>query len=225
MQLNKHLAGITDVETWIQIRPPKKEVLQWRDGRSAKEFAKYLTGAYPSVPMELEAALTAIIAKDTRFNWDAEYVTELPGKGEGRNHDGILYNDDIVVTIEAKADETLGNLIEEEMKDASVNKLNRIAQLLNLIFKGNFKKYQKLRYQLLTASAGTILEAKKRNLDTAVLFVLVFKTTGDVEEVKLASNHQDVLSFLEAANAYDEKGLKVIPNNTGIKLYFKEIVV
>jgi hypothetical protein len=78
---------------------------------------------------------------------------------------------------------------------------------------------------LLTASAGTILEAKKRNLDTAVLFVLVFKTTGDVEEVKLASNHQDVLSFLEAANAYDEKGLKVIPNNTGIKLYFKEIVV
>ena len=137
----------------------------------------------------------------------------------------ILYNDDIVVTIEAKADETLGNLIEEEMKDASVNKLNRIAQLLNLIFKGNFKKYQKLRYQLLTASAGTILEAKKRDLDTAVLFVIVFKTTGDVEEVKLASNHQDVLSFLEAANAYDEKGLKVIPNNTGIKLYFKEIVV
>ena len=26
-------------------------------------------------------------------------------------------------------------------------------------------------------------------------------------------------------NAYDEKGLKVIPNNTDIKLYFKEIVV
>ena len=64
-----------------------------------------------------------------------------------------------------------------------------------------------------------------KELNTAVLFVLVFKTNGDISEEKLISNHKDIENFLEATNAYDEDGFKVIPNNTGIKLYFKEIIL
>ena len=225
MKLKPHEKGIVDVESWKQYCPPKKGDLQWRDGRSAKELAKYITEALPAVPAEIENALKSLVPMDARFDWDAEYVTALPGKGEGRNHDGILYNDDIVVTIEAKADETLGNLIEEEMNDASVNKLHRISTLLGYLFNGSFKKYHNLRYQLLTAAAGTIIEAENRKVKTAVMVVVVFKTNGDITEEKLISNHKDIENFLDATKAYDENGFKVIPNNTGIKLYFKEIIL
>ena len=80
------------------------------------------------MPVEIESALSTVVSVDAAFDWDAEYVTKLPGKGEGRNHDAVLYNEDI---------------------DA----------------------------------------------------------------------------FLEATNAYEENGLKVIPNKTNIKLYFKKIVI
>ncbi len=230
MKLKTHSEGIVDVESWKQHRPPKKVNLQWRDGRSAKELAKYITKSLPFVPAEIETALKTIVPVDAGFEWDAEYVTDLPGKGEVRNHDGIMYNDDIVVTIEAKADETLGKLIEEEMNNASVNKLYRISKMLDYLFDGGFKQYHNLRYQLLTASVGTIIEAERRKdkheeSGVAVLLVLVFKTNGDITDKKMISNHNDIENFLEATKAYDENGFKVIPNNTNIKLYFKEIVL
>lgn len=225
MILEKHVDGIYDVESWFKIRPPKKGVKQWADGRSAKELAKYMTANLAFVPKEIEDALKNIVPTDAAFDWDAEYVTKLPGDGEGRNHDGILFNKDIVVTIEAKADETLGELIEKEMQDASVNKLYRISNLLSCIFKGGFKEYKKLRYQLLTASAGTILEAQKRGCNKAVLLVVVFKSNGKVSEEKLAENSKDIEEFVKATEAYQENGLYVIPNNSDVKLYFKEIVI
>ncbi len=225
MKLLKHPKNIVDHDSWYNVCPPKKGEKQWADGRSAKELAKYMTLRLPFVPTEIEKAVNAIVPADAEFEWDAEYVTNLPGVGEGRNHDAILFNKDIVITIEAKADETLGNLIEEEIKNASVNKLYRISNLLEYLFKGGFKNYQNLRYQLLTASVGTLLEAKNKNCNTAVLIVLVFKSNGNVTEEKVAANHSDVEAFLKATEAYEENGLYVIPNNTDIKLYFKEIEI
>ena len=225
MKLNAHKHGITDPQSWKQFCPPKKGDLQWRDGRSAKELATYMTKQFPAIPAEIELTLQPLVSSTAQFDWDAEYVTPLPGKGEGRNHDAILYNDDIVVTIEAKADETLGNLIDEERQHASVNKLHRISALLNTLFDGGFKSYSQLRYQLLTASVGSILEAEKRNVTTAVMLVLVFKTNGNVMEEKLSANHQDIENFLVATNAYEENGFHVIPNNSNVKLYFKEIIL
>ena len=225
MLLKKHPKDIVDHDSWCRECPPKKGDMQWADGRSAKELAKYMTKNFPSVPAEIENAIKTIVFANAEFDWDAEYVTKLPGRGEGRNHDAILFNNDIVITIEAKADETLGNLIEDEIKNASVNKLHRITSLLEHIFKGGFKDYQKLRYQLLTASVGTMLEAQNKKCKTAVLIVLVFKSNGKVTEENLAANHKDIEAFLGAANAYEESGFFVIPNNTDIKLYFKEIVI
>lgn len=225
MKLNAHSCGIVDCDTWFEKRPPKKGDKQWKEGRSAFELAKFITDALPSVPREIETALSRLVADDTTFDWDAEYVTALPASREGRNHDAILFNDDIVVTIEAKADETLGNLIEEEISNASVNKLNRISSLLSIIFKNSFNGYHGLRYQLLTAAAGTVLEAEKRGVDSAVMLVLVFKTNGTVSEKNLASNHKDIESFLDATGAHKENDLWIIPNNSRKTLYFKEIVI
>lgn len=225
MLLEKHPKNIVDCESWFRECPPKEGKKQWVEGRSAMELAKYITQAFPAVPTEIESAIEKIAHSNARFKWDAEYKTALPGKGEGRNHDAILFNNDILVTIEAKADETLGGLVKEEIKKASVNKLYRITKLLEHLFPGNFRNYHDLRYQLITASVGTILEAKKKNVDTAVLLVIVFETNGKVKEENLAINRTDVAKFLEAANAYEENGLTVIPNNTDVKLYFKEIVI
>jgi len=225
MKFKAHIEGIIDHETWRQSRPPKEGDKQWVDGRSAKELAKYMTKSFPSLPHELEAVLCHFTSQDAELFWDAEHVTPLPEKGEGRNHDAILFNKDILVTIEAKADEPLGNLVEEELASASVNKLQRISTLLTYLFKMGFKGYRKLRYQLITASVGTILEAEAKKLDQALLLVLVFKTNGNVEEEKLARNSSDIKAFLEAVGAYDENSFKIIPNKSGIKLYFKEIVI
>ena len=224
MKLKKHAQGIVNFQTWYACRPPKKGKIQWVEGRSAMELAKYITTALPQVPKEIEESLGKLLSSDAVFDWDAEYVTALPETGEGRNHDAILYNDDIVVTIEAKADETLGGLVKEEIQKASVNKLRRISKLLDYLFRDGFKEYQDLRYQLMTASVGTLLEAEKKRLDTAVLLVVVFKTDKTDAE-KLAANHKDIDVFLKATNSYDENGFKVIPNNTNVKLYFKEIII
>jgi hypothetical protein len=82
-----------------------------------------------------------------------------------------------------------------------------------------------LRYKLLTASVGTILEAEKRGIDTAVFVVLVFESTGNIVSAKQSANHQDIEHFLKAVNAFDENGLVRIPNTAGVKLYFQEIII
>ena len=225
MTLKPHKNGIVNTESWKQIRPPKKGDAQWRDGRSAKELAKYITEALPAVPTEIENALAPLVPSDASFDWDAKYVTPLPGIGEGRNHDAVFYNDQLLVTIEAKADETLGNLVKEELQNASVNKLQRIGSLLGMLFQSGFKNYRDLRYQLLTAATGTLIEAQRLHVNTAVMIVLVFQSHGNVTQEKLDPNHKAVVDFLAATGAYDESGFKVIPNHTNIKLYFKEIVV
>ena len=59
----------------------------------------------------------------------------------------------------------------------------------------------------------------------AVLLVVVFKSNGKVSEEKLAENSKDIEEFLKATEAYQENGLYVIPNNSDVKLYFKEIII
>ena len=57
------------------------------------------------------------------------------------------------------------------------------------------------------------------------MLVLVFESNGKVSNEKVLANHKDVEAFLHAANACKENNLYVIPNNMGIQLYFKEIVI
>lgn len=225
MKLNAHAKGIVDCDSWETHRPPKMPERQWKDGRSAKELARYITASLPGVPVEIEEALKHLVPANAVFDWDAEYVTKLPGTGEGRNHDAVLFGEDLVVCIEAKADETLGNLCGEEMADASVNKLHRISALLDMFFKGGFKKYRQLRYQLLTAGAGAILEAQKQKAAKAVLLVIVFKSREHTEEAKLQANDRDIENFLAATNAFPAEGLMQIPNNTDVALYFGKIEI
>ena len=219
--------GITDIDSWFEKKPPMGGEKQWKDGRSAKEFARYMTKNYPAVPNEIEDLLLNFTSVGSDFEWDAEYVTSFEkyglGRGEGRNHDGMMVNGDIFVGIEGKADESLGNLLKDEMKNASDNKMKRINGMIDMLFGDSPENHKNIRYQLITASTATLLEAKERGLNRALLLVLVFKKDGSYLESKTERNDADVSKFLAETNAKTMNYCWKIPTKTGIEFYFKKI--
>lgn len=226
--------GITDIESWFKISPPMGGEKQWKDGRSAKELARYMTATYPMVPKEIEEALCYYVDKNSEFDWAAEYVTEFQpfglGRGEGRNHDAFMFNSDIVVGIEGKADESLGSqLIGDALENASDNKKQRINGMIQMLFGDSPESHKNIRYQLVTASAATLLEATKKNVKKAVLMVIVFKKNGCYNEEKIAANNVDIHNFLTDISATQKDGCYILPTVYGkensIELYFKHIEI
>ena len=226
--------GITNLESWFKLSPPMGGIIQWKDGRSAKELARYMTANYPLVPQKIENTLLSFVDKDAEFNWAAEYVTEFQefnlGKGEGRNHDAFMFNSEIVVGIEGKADEPLGSqLISEAIKNASENKTQRINGMIKMLWGDSPKNHPNTRYQLVTASTATLLEATKKNVKKAILIVIVFKKEGCYSKEKINSNKTDIQNFLIDISAKQNGEYFVIPTVYGkennIELYFKYIEI
>lgn len=186
-----------------------------------------MTKNYPAVPEEVENLLLNFTSADSEFKWDAEYVTSFEkhglGKGEGRNHDGMMVNGDIFVGVEGKADESLGNLLGEELENASDNKMTRINGMIEMLFDDEAINHENLRYQLITASTATLLEAKERNLSKALLLVLVFKKDGSYSELKIERNNADIANFLTETKAEMVNEYWKIPTKTNIDLFFKKI--
>lgn len=228
--------GITDVDSWFEKAPPMGGEKQWRDGRSAKELARYMTEKYPCMPTELEKLLLNFTDADACFDMKAEYVTDLAsyglGRGEGRNHDAFLFGKDVVVGIEGKADESLGEqYVAEAYADASDNKKHRIDGMVDMLYGVDTapESLFGIRYQLLTASAATLLEANSKKSDTAVLVVLVFKKKGCYSYVKIRQNNDDIDTFLKSMNAVEYNDCYAITasygKQNGIRFYFKKIEI
>lgn len=226
--------GIKDVDSWFMIAPPMGGEKQWRDGRSAKELARYMTANYPFLPKELQETLRFFVSETSDFEWAAEYVTKFQkyalGKGEGRNHDAFMYNSDIVVGIEGKADEPLGSqLIGEAIQNASENKMIRINGMIDMLFGDSPENHKNIRYQLVTAATATLLEANERNVNQAIFVVIVFKKKGCYSDEKIAANNKDIEYFLKEISAKQNGEYFIIPTVYGkennIKLYFKHIEI
>ncbi len=147
-----------------------------------------------------------------------ELVTPLPERGEGRNHDLALIaniNDgQVTVTIEAKADEPFGSdtileyynkAIKRREKGESTRVPERIEQLLSMVdpeVPVEKSKWKDIRYQLLTALCGTILQAKIDNSTLAVLVIHEFKTS-ETDEDKHAQNHSELKNFLSVLSGQE----------------------
>jgi hypothetical protein len=205
---------------------------QWADGRSAMELARYMTAHLPRVPYEMECALSTLVPQDAEFDWDAEYVTALPGAGQGRNHDAVLRNQQIFVGIEGKADESFGNgFVHSEYIHGSENKKRRITVLSDMIWGDSPELHGDIRYQLLTAAAAILLEANRpdRKVSQALFLVIVFKKPGKVSPERLEANRADLMSFLKSTNAVLQGNLYRIPTKygaeNGIDLYLKKIEI
>ena len=135
--------------------------------------------------------------------------------GEPRNSDlvavGTANGRGFALSIEAKADESFGDLVQDELSRASrklaleiptrmIMRIERLAEALLPGRIGGSPRLGELRYQLLTAAAGSIAYAKQRAQQRAVLIVHEFHSTA-INNTKRADNQRDLDRFVERVSA------------------------
>ncbi len=214
---------INSVEEWFHRAPPKKGAKQWKDGRSAKELAKvwFKTGE-PIIPCELKALLDSHPSTENFVPSIAvpEMVTPLDDfRGEGRNHDLVLLGHvgdrKTLVSIEAKADETFGDIISDRLVRAkSFSKVpDRIALLSQALWGRSIdKRLGRIRYQLLTGLAGTLIEARRQSAVQAVFVIHEFISEALTQD-NVNRNAGDLEAFIRTFPAMEETSV-----HTGIMI-------
>lgn len=189
---------INTIDEWLRECPPKQKYKHWKDGRSAKELAGFLTRELPNVPYELLKILGKYSTIDD-IVVAPEYVTDFKskgfGSGEGRNHDSLIILNDSIIGIEAKADEGLDKYYSSINIDDTINHQLRYRGLYNALFDASIDG--KVRYQLVSASVGTIIEAIDRNKPNAVLLLITFLKDGCFNERKVKNNSKDINYFIQ----------------------------
>jgi F-box protein 18 (helicase) len=219
---SKNNKTIKSVNDWLLFSPPKMGRRHWKDGRSAKELAKaWLETGKPKMPRELKNILqshplTRNFIPDFAI---PEYVTRLDKFfGEHRNHDLIIsgMSDDlkVLISIEAKADESFGKLI---CNVGSKNPNSKIPQRLELLKSSIFgltidDVIGNVRYQLLTGVAGALIEAKNRGADISVFIVHEFLSKA-LDYKKLQQNSDDFEYFVQ-----------ILSGKTDLRTQFDELI-
>lgn len=226
--LKKSNESINTVEDWKALAPPKKKDKHWKDGRSAKELAKYMIKSQGYLPIEIEKILDDInFNENISFIGEPEAITELVGRGEGRNHDILINGENkIIIGIEAKADEKFGDKISEEFKklDITDNKIKRIISLYKDVYgTDNLQEYDS-RYQLLTATVGTLIEAEKVHADKAILLIISF-INDTLNQKKVENNKLDIQYFVNSISKYRNGDKYNLSGYRNIDFYLKSIYV
>lgn len=214
MKIVKNNQTISTLDDWLNLAGPKKGKDHWQDGRSAKECAICWLNAVPNgIPYEVSNLLASHPDFGNITFIQAEPEAKIPFdglRGEVRNADiAITANDDqgpIALTVEAKADETFDELvpkvlaaaIERSLKNERSCGIKRIEQLVAALLGPQGKgepSIQKIRYQLLTATAGTVSLASRIGAKRAVFIVEEFKTRKTSDK-KHEANSQDLNAFV-----------------------------
>lgn len=200
---------ISSVEDWLRYAPPQKGECQWKDGRSAKELAKaFFREGRAELPGELQRLFedsdltkglvchAAVPEKTTQL----DIPTRKP-----RYHDlvltGTIEGKKAIVCIEAKADETFGEIVRDHYaKNAAVHsdvpkRIEQMSQgLFGLKYNNNDGPVADLRYQLLTSLAGTVIEARIQDAAIAIFLVYEF-VTDKTSPQKIQANSDDLQRF------------------------------
>ncbi len=187
---------ITTPEQWMQFAPPKDKEKHWKDGRSAKSLAMFMTDTIQVKKLENVLNELGYNSKGI-VSCTPEANTVLPGRGNGRNHDLLMIGKDFVVGVEAKVSEPFGKSISGELVGASANKRYRINTLAKELFGCEINAdTEVLKYQLLTGVAGTFREANINAKPKALFLVIVFTDGIKKEEEKaVENNNKDFADF------------------------------
>ncbi len=214
MAIIKNGIEIRSLEDW-ELRAGPKSYDQWVDDRSAKELARAWLGLDGSeFPVEVQKTLASHAAFSSVREWVAEPEAKLSFDsfpGEPRNSDLVVYAKDtfgeFLVAVEAKADEPFGETVpdalasalERYVQNSRSNGVTRIQQLAAALLGPRLKNEPSLRdirYQLLTATAGALCKAEKREgLERAVLLIHEFVTDKTADE-KHDENARDLNHFV-----------------------------
>ena len=210
----KHPRGGAEITKWDDWTRPKAPDLHWKPGRSAQALARawFETGVAAPPPEIIALLATNPRTADVRLDVGVpERVTGLPERGDGRNHDLALWGctdaGAILICVEAKVDETFGSLIGEYWREAKARETptrapERIEKLLRLVFGDaatpDKKPWSGLRYQLLTAVAGTLIEAAgTANLSIPLGVLVIHEFTEGADNDKRRTNDDDYTRFVE----------------------------
>jgi hypothetical protein len=213
LRLEKDGQSILTVDDWKRLAPPKSKG-HWVEGRSALELAKAWCGSgSPAMPSALQELLESR-HQTQGLTFDRCYpehrIAFDTHKGEPRNADlalvGTSRKGKVAITIEAKADESFGAKVSTTLSDALERFLEtpksmgirRVEGLACSLFSPWIKGLPKtggLRYQLLTAAAGTLRFAITEGASVAVLVVHEFATDKTLDR-RHAQNTADYGAFV-----------------------------
>jgi len=211
--IKKNGVVISTLAQWEELAGPKREH-QWSPERSAYETARtWLSVQPPALPRQITAALLTNSAFGAVTAWTAEPEARVPFdtlKGEPRNTDLLVHATDeygdLVLAIEAKADEPFGETVTDAMAAALERRVanhnsrgvERIVSLVQSLFGERSRGQQEvatLRYQLLTATAGALAAATRANASRVVMLVQEFRTAKTTDE-KHVENAKDLDAFV-----------------------------
>ncbi|MGD6831026.1 DUF6946 family protein [Sutcliffiella halmapala] len=196
---NEEIHSLSD---WLTYAAPAKKGGHLKDFRSAMELAKcWFRDGEAKVPEELQSLLDANDITKGLVISEAypEKETRLDNYGKGRNHDLVLFGETgkerILLSVEAKADEAYGKVVGDYLKSVSArsNVPNRIEHLTSSIL--GTKTSEHLRYQLLHAIAGTLIEAKEFGATQAIFLVHEFHSV-ETNSKNVTRNKDDLNRFL-----------------------------
>jgi hypothetical protein len=209
---------ILSLGDWRRLAPPRMGDLHWQEGRSAMELARAWLGtaSAPVVPAEVAALLDSHPATRgfvAERGWP-EHVTRLDEfRGGQRNHDLVVVGQaggvPTLLSVEGKADETFGPTIRERLAAARrqerSNLPTRLTSLsaavlgVDLCSADAPADLLSLRYQLLHALVGTLIEARGQGCSQAVLVIHEFRTARTRPELREA-NARELGHFVEAVS-------------------------
>jgi hypothetical protein len=211
LRLERNDNTIATVEDWFLHAPPMGKALQWRDGRSAKELAKAWcdrTGG-PQAPSELAELLAqsqGLGPVELELGYPECRVPFDQVRGEPRNTDLALVGSTlagrVAISVEAKADESFGRFLSEEIlgaasqwsADEKGGKLERLQGLVRAVLprrRLGEARLGELRYQLLTAIAGAWAFGSRVGCPTAILVVHEF-VSGETNPGRMKENAIDL---------------------------------
>ena len=203
--LNRKNALLT-LKDWENECPPQGKGLHWKEGRSAMETAKHWLYV---VPIEFRDILRCFHLEYELCS--PEYVTKFDKYlGNGRNHDLLILAKDnldknVIISVESKVDEpfdkTIGTYLKEikqkKAKGENSNADKRIDELRRAIFpKVKQAVFESLKYQLLTAVAGSLAEAHNQKATIAIFLVQTF-ISSNMDSQKHRQNQRDLDVFIE----------------------------
>jgi hypothetical protein len=209
MLIHKSGNEIQTVDEWLKYAPPKKGELQWKDKHSAKELARsWCRKGFACPPEEMRLLLERTFRTEIVFDEaKPECVIKLDDfDGEHRNCDLVVLCNigarRMVINVEAKASEPFGDLIGKyydqtaaPRRDGSPSRSNvpaRIRQLSNaLLGRVPDKAIRRLRYQLLHATAATLIEARENGAELALFLVHEFRSAKPHKMTQNAIDWED----------------------------------